>query len=1330
MKGIFQTFYKKPKQRKVVELSDGVFIALYEEDSFDADMGVVLQKAYRKYGETRNALVLDVGAHGNEPWMNDIMPGVLVTTTAHLGPYYLAPALSSVFEVVADAYDWLETGLKSGSQHIVIIIARNELSDQYRPLTAIALVACAYLTYVRIYENGVSALDHFKKLVKNAGMCSDRQIDQDITRVPTLYQYLRFFTMLRINTKFPNNRPMQMAKILVQGTVYIDDQPWNPIVRIFQAGRNEENQCTTIMQDDNGLGNDIMIGTGYASFATDEVISGDIIIAFEHWVPISDDTKPLFTIARHTGFLQPPYHRVLFKDVEMAPALASKFATADDFGVDLFFEYIDPPEGLDPEDFSDDALGAYEDQYGNEDADLIGHVADLYEIVEDIVTHAPEAPPQSMKAIVEPEVAGVHHNADFVEEIRQKNAERVKRNQERKSILEGRDSKRKAKLLEEVLGIDVGVDAVDEFMEVFKQYNEEVITEDQRDKISRQRTAKELLDKTFVARRTSGHHASELSSEDDGFGDIARFIDEEELDEMDVLRHRLSHPARETEDEDSDEDDEGDEGEANSEKRDAEVLQNAVQVLLRGVKKTGRTDRFRADDVLAKSNTSSLDESEIIAQITGALQALVAESKDAGADGSSRKFFSTQEVVDRVKVLRHEADPSASKGPPPPPGLPSLQKAQGAPGSAAPPPPPPPRPPLAPPGAGGSNAAKAPLPPPPPPGGAPKPPVAGGPKPPPIPKKGGGGPPPPPPPPGGLKRPTPPPPPLGKLRPPGKPGGPLPPKGPPGPPGPPGLPPGPGAAPPVVTPKKNDTKRLNWNAISNMKVNKTLYGKQEFQEAVSLDDDIQKDLLEKFSNRPPPKVFDDEAAEKSKEEEAKGPKTAGILDQKRMTNTLIMLRNFKRSPKEITLAVRTLDPLGEKLSFDNVNALCVNEFKSEELEMAKNFAAPDEEVEKLNPAEAFAYYIVRVPRWTMKVKTMMTMRTAVEVDQEIRISLTTVINASKEVMNSKRFEKVLASILAIGNFLNAGTAKGSARGFRLEILPKLSETKARDRVSTLLHYITGMLAMKDPDALLFAEDMKDVVKAKRISKEDIARELTTFQRAVAVMGREITAMVKEQELNGGEQSMSLPSTPPPPKASRRTSNLSDAMLSPPSLSAPLNSREEPDAEIEDLESPVGTPRKSAAKKTESSALAVAKGIYTRAETAVSELQTLQEEMLRGFSKLAVHLGEDPKHAKVEEFFGTLCQFIDSFQQSVTENKQRTEEATRKERLAKRQAEDQERRQLRSAEKAKASDGKQSDLSPVAVSPEKNGTSEKSPNPITSSSTANSSEPNHATTPPR
>lgn len=473
---------------------------------------------------------------------------------------------------------------------------------------------------------------------------------------------------------------------------------------------------------------------------------------------------------------------------------------------------------------------------------------------------------------------------------------------------------------------------------------------------------------------------------------------------------------------------------------------------------------------------------------------------------------------------------------------------------------------------------------------------------------------------------------------------------------------------------------------------KTLYGKQEFQDSVALDDEVQKDLLEKFSNRPPPKQFDQKAEDQKQEQASRGPKTAGILEQKRTTNTLIMLRKFTRTPKEISAAVRSLDPLGEVLSLDNVNALFANEFKEEELAMAKNFVAPEEEVDNLNDAEALAYYVARIPRWNFKIKTMVTMRTAAEVEDEIRTSLTAVISACKEVMGSKRLEKVLAAVLAIGNFLNAGTAKGSARGFKLETLPKLCETKAREKGVTLLHYITDMLSRKDADALRFPEDMKNVAKARRIAKEDVARELTTFQRAVGIMGREITAMVKEAELSGGKRNSSLPITPPPPKSARRMSNVSDTMVSSPT-SGQVKTLAMDDVDGGDTKA---GPGEEAFRKPEN-ALEVAKAIYSKAEAAVTELQTLQEEMLRSFSEMAVHLGEDGKSTKVEEVFTTLWNFMGSFDQSVKENEQRKEDAARKERLAKRQAEDQEKRRKRASLKLEASKIDSANTSPIGVS---------------------------------
>lgn len=1407
MNRLFQTFVnRKPKaQRKVQEISDAVFIGLYEEETFQNDINFALQGASKKYGPIRHVLLLDVGARGEEPWMNHIMPPGLDVRTVHLGPYYVVPPLSAIFEVCADAVEYLEGCIKyhSNSQYIVLILAKNEICDEYRPLTAVGLIASAYLNFVRVYDNAINGLEKVKKVIRDCNMCSDRQM-RDLN-VSSLLQYLRFVSMFRINHRLPHKRPLGLVKILVQGTVLIDEQPWNPIVRIFQAAREDGKQCMTITQQDNGLGNDQMIGTGYANFELDEVIFGDVIISFENWVPISHDTQPLFTICGHSGFLEPPYHRAQIKDVEFAPGFKRQtLKIVDDFEVDLFFDDLEPPKGFKQEDFSPEAVDAYEAKYGADVGYLIAHGAELDALTEDICTGAPNAPPQTMQG---------QSSVDFVAELNRTNDKRRKAlderieferamEEERRRVFRGNDVNRKAKLLEEVLGVDVEAEAVDEFVEVFKQFKEDIANEEKADKLRRQQTAKALLGRSSMVRRgsMSSTTATDFSPDDDGFSDIAQEIDdEEELDEADVQKN-LSRASGGIH---SGDDDFGEE--LQKEKQDADILQDAVKVLLQGVRKAGRTDRFRADDVLTTAQ-GTMSDSEIIEHITGALQALVSESRERRDDGSDRKFFSTQELVDKVRLMRNQSDPTqpsesslhsqdsaagqqggglalpppavpagkvpgsgpipppppppsaggkppplvggTSAPPPPPPPPPGLRIATPAAGGAAPPPPPPP--PFGSKGTGGSGGA--PPPPPPPPFGAKPSTSGGGPPPPPPPPfgakpsiSGGGGPPPPPPPPFGAKAPVgsagppppppppppggrsfapppppppppkaggprpPPPPPIGKLKPPTKPGKlPPPPRGAPkplkGPPGPPGSVP----ASPLAskagtsaaqTPVRNDTKRLNWNTLSSIKLKKTLYAKQEFQEAVALDEATQKELLEKFSSKPPPKVFDAEAEEKKKQAAAKGPKTAGILETQRIMNLLIMLRKFKLKPKEITEAVSTLDPLAEKLSFDNVSALLVNLLKPEELEMAKAYAADEEEVKKLNDAEILAYHIARVPRWAVKIQTMMTMRTADEVETEIRTSMTEVTLASKEVMNSKRFERVLAYVLSIGNFLNAGTAKGAARGFRLEILPRLCETKTRDRGITLLHYITEMFAAKEPDVLKLSEDMPHVVKARRVAKEDVARELSTFNKAVAIMGREVTAMVKEEEMKGGGDKSTLPNIPPPPRSVRRNSNLSESILSSPSNSTQMKVVDQLDDDISSKDKS----EESGESSVSTSPVAVAKSKYSKAESAVSDLQKQHEEMLRAFSDVASHLGEEPRNAKIEDFFSILHEFLQTFDKSVKENNLRAEDAARKKRLEQRRLEDEERRRKRASAKEQASkeESKTSDSgSPIAVSAEK------------------------------
>ena len=90
-----------------------------------------------------------------------------------------------------------------------------------------------------------------------------------------------------------------------------------------------------------------------------------------------------------------------------------------------------------------------------------------------------------------------------------------------------------------------------------------------------------------------------------------------------------------------------------------------------------------------------------------------------------------------------------------------------------------------------------------------------------------------------------------------------------------------------------------------------------------------------------------------------------------------------------------------------------------------------------------------------------------------------VLLAVKEVQKSTKLKTLLEIVLALGNYLNGGTFRGRAYGFKLEALTKLKDTKAADNQTTLLHYIVQLVSSKHPDILDFGRDLKHVPPASR-----------------------------------------------------------------------------------------------------------------------------------------------------------------------------------------------------------------------------------------------------------
>ncbi|KAL1810226.1 hypothetical protein ACET3Z_027216 [Daucus carota] len=481
-------------------------------------------------------------------------------------------------------------------------------------------------------------------------------------------------------------------------------------------------------------------------------------------------------------------------------------------------------------------------------------------------------------------------------------------------------------------------------------------------------------------------------------------------------------------------------------------------------------------------------------------------------------------------------------GPPPPPPPPPLPPGADEPGPPPPPPPPMggnvPGPPPPPPPMGGNMPG--PPPPPPPmggnvPGPPPPPPLMGGnmPGPPPPPPLMGGnmpGPPPPPPPMGGnMPGPPPPPPPMGGNvpGPPPPPGlGPPPPPG-PGPPPPPGAgpgpppPPGPGGGPPpppgsghssggpigfltrglqvgrrALGPKKSNLKPLHWS-----KVTRALQGSvwDELQRRGDPQNAREFDMSEietLFSAATKPKET------KKSEAKAAAPKSEVItlVDHKRAYNTEIMLTKIKMPLPEMTAAALAMDE--SILDCDQVENLIKFCPAKEEIELLKGYKG---DKEKLGKCEQFLLELMKVPRVESKLKVFLFKIQFNSQIADFKKSLNAVIIACDEVRNSQKLKEIMSKILFLGNTLNQGTARGSAVGFKLESLLKLSDTRATNNKMTLMHYLCKVFSDKLPHLLDFHEDLGTLEAASKIQLKFLAEEMKSINKGLDQIRQELGA---------------------------------------------------------------------------------------------------------------------------------------------------------------------------------------------------------------------------------
>ncbi|XP_060109936.1 LOW QUALITY PROTEIN: protein diaphanous homolog 1 [Heteronotia binoei] len=445
--------------------------------------------------------------------------------------------------------------------------------------------------------------------------------------------------------------------------------------------------------------------------------------------------------------------------------------------------------------------------------------------------------------------------------------------------------------------------------------------------------------------------------------------------------------------------------------------------------------------------------------------------------------------------------------PPPPPPLP------GAIGVPAPPPPPPPLP----------GAVGVPPPPPPPLPGAfgmpppPPPPLPGVPgvPPPPPPLPGGPGMPPPPPPlPGGPGMP-PPPPPL-----PGGPGMPPPPPpfaGGPGVPPPP-LPPGFGAMMPAapvlpfgLAPKRAykpevQLRRTNWSKITAQELSQDCFWVKAKEDRFENDELFAKLTLafsvaqSKCESKKQQENGDEKSQSKKKVKELR------VLDSKNAQNLSIFLSSFRMPYEEIRSAILELNEavLTESMVQNLIKLM-------PEPDKLKMIAELKEEYSELAESEQFGVVISSVPRLQSRLNAILVKLQFNEQVENIKPEIVAVTAACEEVRKSENFSNLLAIILLVGNYMNAGSMNAGAFGFNISFLCKLRDTKSADQKMTLLHFLAETCELQYPDVLKFPDELIHVEKACQVSGENLRKNLDLMKKQISDVQRDVSGFPSATE---------------------------------------------------------------------------------------------------------------------------------------------------------------------------------------------------------------------------
>lgn len=259
-------------------------------------------------------------------------------------------------------------------------------------------------------------------------------------------------------------------------------------------------------------------------------------------------------------------------------------------------------------------------------------------------------------------------------------------------------------------------------------------------------------------------------------------------------------------------------------------------------------------------------------------------------------------------------------------------------------------------------------------------------------------------------------------------------------------------------------------------------------------------------------MFGEEASDKSKKGEKKDvfesvnklnkPKFVSLFDAKRTQNVAIACGKLRKAPDDIAAMIIDLDP--KMLNREVTETLLTLIPTPEERAAVTAYSGPISELD--TPGKLFKA-LANIPRLEQR---LLAHRTTLNWEDEAKACLRDIkiwSNAVDELRDKDcdaALKNILSAILAAGNYMNGGTARGQAVGVKLETLVKLGNIKqvAKGK-GTLLHFIIDQLAASTPEAHIFYEKWDAMWNAAKVSSVTVDMSMKQLESALTLVKTEL-----------------------------------------------------------------------------------------------------------------------------------------------------------------------------------------------------------------------------------